>query len=447
MAVNLNMLNINIDQFNAAASGKHNIGQLKLGGDGASVVRTNNHKHWTIFNNTEIRPEESLAIKNAFCKALDRAGLSEEKVDEIREKLGIGGSLLDTLKAGNIKPLSAAEVREIIDQNAEELNLSRAPDAKLRTSTEIYRGVSQKTLENRKTARDRINADTVSTMETRVGGAVGQMVDLLQAKGKRSDFSAFTKNIAREICKQLHSADPLSKPGQSIDLNTAPIRLKHDKNGTIVAQFTLDDGHVFSVGTQLTRRELYAQMNMVLHGEEEIRDESEASGQVRPNGGKAPQKARYAGLVDDLRNVFATAKNPEEMEWRKLHVLPTLPKGGKNGKPKFSDEALEIHARQRVRDDLTDPIVERLVNALRDVRGMDPRNADLVNQVRAVIFGDKNVDADKLVGEIDRILNHAPVKGGNLINNASSKDDKLIQQIEDDFDAPLNINALLGNDA
>jgi hypothetical protein len=56
MAVNLNMLDINIDQFNEAASGKHNIGQLKL---------------------------------------------------------GIGGSILDTLKAGGIKPLSAAEVREI----------------------------------------------------------------------------------------------------------------------------------------------------------------------------------------------------------------------------------------------------------------------------------------------------------------------------------------------
>ena len=434
MPVNLNMLNIDLARFNEAASGKHNIGQLKLGADGASVVRTNNHKHWTIFNNTEIRPEESLAIKNAFCKALDRAGLPPDKVDEIREKLGIGGSILDTLAAGDIKPLSAAEVREIIDQNAEDLNLSREPGAKLRTSAEIYRGVSQKTLENRKTARDRINADTVSTMETRAGGAVGQMVDLLQAKGKRSDFSAFTKNIAREICNALHATAPLSQPGQTLDLNTAPIRLRHGKDGTIIARFTLDDGHVFSVDTQLTRRGLYAQMNMVLNGEEEIREEPESSAPEQPNGAKAPPKPRYTSLVADLRDVFATVKDPDEMEWKRQHILPTLSRGGKNGKPKFTDADLDVHARQRVRDNLTDPIVERLVNALRDVRGMDVRNATLVNQVRAVIAGDKDIDADELVEEIDRILNQAP-----------PKPDKLIQQIEDDFDAPLNINALLGN--
>lgn len=135
-----------------------------------------------------------------------------------------------------------------------------------------------------------------------------------------------------------------------------------------------------------------------------------------------------------MRNVFATAKNAEEMEYRRLHVLPHLPKGGKNGKPKFTDEALDVHARVKVRDNLTDPIVEKLVNALRDVRGMDIRNAELVNQVRAVIAGDKNIDADKLVDQIDRVLNREPVKA-----------DPIVQQIEDDFDAPLNINQLLGH--
>jgi hypothetical protein len=434
MPVNLNNLNIGLDQFNAAASGKHNIGQLKLGGDGASVVRTNNHKHWTIFNNTEIRPEESLAIKDAFCNALSREGLSEDKVEEIREKLGIGGGRLESLKAGDIKPLSAAEVREIIDQNAEELNLLRAPDAQLRTSADIYRGVSQKTLEKRKTARDQINADTLATMETRAGGVVGQMVDLLQAKGKRSDFSAFTKNIAREIRSELNSTKTLVSPGQTLDLKHSPITLKHERNGHISAQFTLDNGHTFSVDTNLTRGALYAQMNMVLSGEEEIREEPEESGRVQPNAGPKPREARYKGLIAELRKVFDTAKNPEEMEYRKLHVLPHLSKGGKNGKPKFSDEDLDIHARAQVRDDLTDPIVERLVNALRDVRGMDHRNAELVNQVRAVIYGDKTIDADELVNEIDRVLNREPVKA-----------DPILQQIEDDFDAPLNINQLLGN--
>ena len=75
MAVNLSNLNISLDQFNAVSSGKYNIGQLKLGEDGASVYRTNNHKTLTFLNNTKISPEESFALKTAFCKALANEGL------------------------------------------------------------------------------------------------------------------------------------------------------------------------------------------------------------------------------------------------------------------------------------------------------------------------------------------------------------------------------------
>ena len=67
--VNLDKLKISLDKFNEVADGTYNIGQLKLSDDGKSVYRTNNHKTWKIFNNTKISPEESLAIKQAFCNA------------------------------------------------------------------------------------------------------------------------------------------------------------------------------------------------------------------------------------------------------------------------------------------------------------------------------------------------------------------------------------------
>ena len=38
MGVDLSNLNISLDQFNAVSSGKYNIGQLKLGADGAKIV-------------------------------------------------------------------------------------------------------------------------------------------------------------------------------------------------------------------------------------------------------------------------------------------------------------------------------------------------------------------------------------------------------------------------
>ena len=52
MAINLSNLKISLDKFNEAAKGTYNIGHIKLGADCKSVYRTNNHKTWTIFNNT-----------------------------------------------------------------------------------------------------------------------------------------------------------------------------------------------------------------------------------------------------------------------------------------------------------------------------------------------------------------------------------------------------------
>ena len=70
MAIDFSRLDISLDKFNAESSGTYNIGHLKLSSDGTSVYRTNNHKTFTLFNNTKISSEEALAVKFAFCKAL-----------------------------------------------------------------------------------------------------------------------------------------------------------------------------------------------------------------------------------------------------------------------------------------------------------------------------------------------------------------------------------------
>ena len=60
------------------------------------------------------------------------------------------GKAIDIIKAGSIKPLTAAEVRQVIDQYAETINRNRGSEgaAKLKTSTELYKGVSEQTLRN-----------------------------------------------------------------------------------------------------------------------------------------------------------------------------------------------------------------------------------------------------------------------------------------------------------
>ena len=457
MPVNLNNLNISLDNFNEAASGKYNIGQLKLGEDGASVVRTNSRKVLTFLNKTQIRPEESLAIKNAFCNALQREGLSDDAIADIRQKLGLRNTMRETLKAGNIKPLSAAEVREIIDKYAGEINQARGADKPhLATSAEFYRGVSQQTLDSRKTTRDNRNARSESLMQTTVGGTVNMMLDLLEDPAGDSPLIGSTA-IAREICLSLRSPQKLSTPGSSLDLTVANIKLKHGASGTIVAQFRLDDGSDFSVDTNMTRAQLLAQMASVLAPKPnaappEAPEEAPKAAEEPPKAPGEPPKVQeqepeeppappkrkprnpfFGPVVDDLRRVFSTVKDPVAMAAMKIKARASADKVIKG--VQLSDETIDAHANVKVRDKLTDQVVGELVIALRDARGLDTRNTELVNQVRNVIAGDKNIDADEL---IDKIIDALDTEQVDLTAN-------LDKEIEDDFDKPLNIYELLGN--
>lgn len=469
MPVNLNNLNISLDQFNMAAKGQYNIGQLKLGEDGASVVRINNHKFFTRFNRNPIRPEESLALKNAFCNALSKEGLSDETVSEIRKKLGLGDTILDTLTAGNIKPLSAAEVREIIDEYAGQLNKSRAPGAKIKTSDDFYRGVSKETLNDRKTVRDARNAASVAGMETKVGGVVNQLVDLLLSEGSASGFSFSSKAIAMEILKDLRPADALDKPDSSIALTVAPITLRRNREGMVIARFQLGDGSIFSVGTNMNKQQLVEHLQNVLKApaeeteSEEVQEEPkdpEAKAPEAPKGPKAPPqpkesegpqapkapkapapaqpkktlKPSNARLVNEIKDAFAAVKDPVEMAKRKAPILRSLPQ--KKGRYQYSENDLETIANIEVRKNMSEAILEKLVPALRETRGLDVRNAELCHKVRAIL-GNKTEDADKLIDEITDALSTKP--------DFKAQIGKSAEPVEDDFDEPLNINAILGN--
>lgn len=452
MPINLNKLDISLDQFNAAAKGQYNIGQLKLGADGASVVRINNHKIFTLLNHKPIRPEESLALKNAFCNALRKEGLAEETVAEIRHKLGLGETILDTLSAGDIKPLSAGEVREIIDEYAGQLNQSRAPEAKIKTSADFYKGVSQKTLDDRKTVRDARNAVSAAEMETKVGGAVNQLVDLLLTEDSAGGFSLTSKAIALEILKDLRPSSALSKPDSSIPLTVAPITLKRDRDGMVIARFQMGDGSIFSVGTKMNKQQLVSHLENILQAPEgdtepeETQEEpqapeapkgSQVSGPAQP---KAPKKKaldpEQMQLIDKIKTTFATVKNPEKMAMAKEAILLHLPK--KHRKIEYSQADLESHARSELRTQLTDSILNKLVPMLRDARGMDPRNTELAHQVRAVIAGDETIDSDELIGKITDALTTEPVDFKAQIGQGGDP-------AEDDINQTLNINAILGN--
>ena len=441
--VHLDGLNISLDKFNEVADGKYNIGQLKLSEDGKSVYRTNNHKTWTIFNSTKISPEESLAIKQAFCNALGNEGLAQDKIDYVKRSLGIFGSKLELLKFGNIKPLSAAEVREIIDMYAGEINAKRMSAAKgteaaklLKTSADIYNGVSKKTMEDRETTRGRINARTLDKIQTGADWSVNRLMDILEYPKNGGTVSEETKGIALEFCLAMQSKPTLLTRGnRSIELEDAFIKLKLEYNDKISADIGLGGGRVFNIDTGLTKSELHAQMRKVAGLPEEVEE-----------AGAKDVKVSKTKLLEDLGLLFELV-NDQDAYYADVNLFAA------NLKPRNGLELTETdrmnHAKLKWREKRMDPIVTKLSKALTEARGMDRRNVQLVNDVRQVCYGNKAVDAKKLLDDISDVLFKKPAdpkKSAHAGRNADplkNVDDAKLKNQIDDLGENLNINAIL----
>ena len=128
MAIDLSKVNISLQQFHDIASGKYNAGDIKLTSEN-SITKANNHvslyMKWR-YTGESIKADEVVAVKEALVKALQDNGFTnEQKINEIREKIGLEkvvGESDVALERRKIKPLSRAEVREIFNANAKEIN-------------------------------------------------------------------------------------------------------------------------------------------------------------------------------------------------------------------------------------------------------------------------------------------------------------------------------------
>ena len=136
MAIDLANVDISLKEFDRVASGKYNAGEVKLTGT-HKLGKINNHVVLTSKNNVSLSQEEVLAIKEAFINALERGGLDAERLNEIRGELGLAPKMETdtTLIARSLKPLSRQQIREILDRNADVLNVD---GKQIRTSDEIY---------------------------------------------------------------------------------------------------------------------------------------------------------------------------------------------------------------------------------------------------------------------------------------------------------------------
>lgn len=450
MAINLSSLNISLDKFNAESSGTYNIGQMKLSSDGKSVYRTNNHKTFTILNRTEISSEEALAVKFAFCRALSREGLSQEAINAVKQKLGIPGDAMAALKAGNIKPLTAAEVREVIDTYADQINKHRASAANgakaLKTSAEIYMGVDKQEMENRAAARDEVNAQSVAKLKTTANRAVENLLDILHFGGNVEGITPDSKKLAREMMTKLLNPTAFvgkDKESEPLSMVTAPVTFKLRGNGNVLAEITLSNRNTFSIDTGLDQEGLANKVVDVLNA-------IAVYNSLKAEKPRVEKEAADDDIMKAINELESGGIETEELETGEVKTGKVKAGSGNAGIDKETllnglnivFTALKKSSGQnlrKLRDSKMEDVVKALQQALDKVRRLDNKNTILINNVREAFYGNPNVNIDDLFKEISDVLNKKQP-------NPMDKVDENIKNKVVDLEETININAYLEDD-
>ena len=166
---------ISIAQFNKIANGDYNAGFVDFAKDeNGNVInelkKVNNHVVRKGLNKVELSPERILEVKEAFIRALERALVPQDRINEIRGILGIpkeldatgDGEQLRKIVRARFKPLARQHIRALLDKYANGIGF--APGAEAEYSQDdlrkIYRaGHMSKSRTKDRQAVNRANAE------------------------------------------------------------------------------------------------------------------------------------------------------------------------------------------------------------------------------------------------------------------------------------------------
>ncbi|WP_406043928.1 hypothetical protein [Succinimonas sp.] len=122
------MTELTLKDFNAIASGSYNAGIVDYRENAnheLKLIKLNNHVFRTSKNNKTLSPERILDIKEKFITALQKGGVSNDALNEIRDEIGIPRSLTAESADKNQKglqsrflPLTRHAIRTILDKYA-----------------------------------------------------------------------------------------------------------------------------------------------------------------------------------------------------------------------------------------------------------------------------------------------------------------------------------------
>ena len=216
--VNLADVSIPLQQFQAISSGKYNAGEVRLTGE-HTIGEVNNHVHGTGKNRVALSHAEIVAVKQAFVRTLSGNGVGALELERIRQELGLAAlEPKDTsLKDRIIRPLLRQQVRDILDRNADAINATMGQGT-IRTSGQIYAGVSERKRERRAGTRDMTNAALAATprrIERHDGLDSFQRIvaDDIAPGMPREDRRAMASQANEVLARLLHGCDGKPRAG------------------------------------------------------------------------------------------------------------------------------------------------------------------------------------------------------------------------------------------
>ena len=375
--------------------------------------------------------------------------------NDIKEKLGIAGPEVDLFRPGGMKPLSATEVREIIDEYAGKINENRAAKASgtaLKTSAEIYSGVSDETLQRRAETRDSINESTLGKgIETDSGKMLDTVMDVTRSlePGRGEKPTKDMINLAKEIRSAMRrTRDILTEAGSSIMLKDLPISLVRGNDDKISIKVTLDDGNTISFCTNLDKYELHTAMGNI-----------EAIGYAgKEDKRPAVKKLNVNNLQSDMRmrfNICSDKKSFDEIVKLKMVKEPDYAKimesakktGGVTKEQKEKLDHLETKVRSHLRESLTDDVIDPLQQALKDANVRKEDRTAILSKCRKILTGDPTSEKEKnaLLNVVRCIVTNKPIFDFDLkaAGLEGFHDPTVEVKEKDDLDAVFSINDYL----
>ncbi len=87
--IRLDNVSFTLDDFDKLCSGTYNAGSLMLDDSGHLDIVNNHVDILSFLNGKDMKAAASFAIRRAFANALEAAGLGEERMAEVRVRLGL----------------------------------------------------------------------------------------------------------------------------------------------------------------------------------------------------------------------------------------------------------------------------------------------------------------------------------------------------------------------